>query len=188
MKGTETFEMWSCNEDEEDEEEVPPPALCTAAAEWLAEEVHQLLDQGANVNVLSRVGNTLCAVGRGRSFQRNAADDSLHAVVKILVDKGADVNVKARAANMQTPLHISAERGFDVVVQMLVDNGAGVNVKDQQGGAPLHLAAFTGHARVVHLLLDKGAAEREFFISNLLVRIHLIIKMILVDRPCAMAV
>ena len=28
-------------------------------------------------------------------------------------------------------------------------------------------------------------SEREFFIDNLLVRIHLIIEMILVDRPCA---
>ena len=28
--------------------------------------------------------------------------------------------------------------------------------------------------------------EKEFFIDNLLVRIHLIIDMILVDRPCAM--
>jgi len=30
--------------------------------------------------------------------------------------------------------------------------------------------------------------EREFFIGNLLVRIHLIIKMILVDLSCAMKV
>jgi len=30
--------------------------------------------------------------------------------------------------------------------------------------------------------------QREFFIDNLLVRIHLIIEMILVDRPCAMGV
>ena len=30
--------------------------------------------------------------------------------------------------------------------------------------------------------------EREFFIDNLLVRIHLIIEMILVDRPCAMGI
>ena len=29
-------------------------------------------------------------------------------------------------------------------------------------------------------------AEREFFIDNLLVRIHLIIEMISVDQPCAM--
>jgi len=33
-----------------------------------------------------------------------------------------------------------------------------------------------------------GWEERELFIDNLLVRIHLIIKMILVDRPCAMGV
>ena len=30
--------------------------------------------------------------------------------------------------------------------------------------------------------------QREFFIDNLLVRIHLIIEMILVDRPCAIGV
>ena len=30
--------------------------------------------------------------------------------------------------------------------------------------------------------------EREFVIDNLLVRIHLIIEMILVDRPCVMGV
>jgi len=33
-----------------------------------------------------------------------------------------------------------------------------------------------------------GAPEREFFINNLLVRIHLIIEMVLVDRPCVMSV
>jgi len=31
-------------------------------------------------------------------------------------------------------------------------------------------------------------SEREFFIDNLLVRIHFVIRMISVDRPCAMAV
>jgi len=31
-------------------------------------------------------------------------------------------------------------------------------------------------------------SEREFFIDNLLVRIHLIIEMVLVDRPFAMGV
>jgi hypothetical protein len=30
--------------------------------------------------------------------------------------------------------------------------------------------------------------ERELFVDNLLVRIHSIIEMILVDRPCAMGV
>jgi len=34
----------------------------------------------------------------------------------------------------------------------------------------------------------ESCTEREFFIDNLLVRIHLIIEMVLVDRPCAMGV
>ena len=40
----------------------------------------------------------------------------------------------------------------------------------------------------LYCLLCQGSAverEREFFYDNLLVRIHLIIEMILVDRPCA---
>ena len=36
--------------------------------------------------------------------------------------------------------------------------------------------------------IDRAALEREFFIGNLLVRIHFIIVMISVDRPCAMGV
>ena len=35
-------------------------------------------------------------------------------------------------------------------------------------------------------ILSATCQERDFFIHNLLVRIHLIIEMILVDRPCAM--
>ena len=31
-------------------------------------------------------------------------------------------------------------------------------------------------------------AEREFFIDNLMVRIHIIVQMILVDRPCTVEV
>ena len=37
-------------------------------------------------------------------------------------------------------------------------------------------------------VLAPNPKEREFFIDNLLVRIHLIIQMSLVDRPCAMGV
>ena len=47
------------------------------------------------------------------------------------------------------------------------------------GATPLYLAAKQGHTDV---------AEREFFIDNLLVRIHFIIEMISVNRPCAMGV
>ena len=41
---------------------------------------------------------------------------------------------------------------------------------------------------ILGVLGPAGEREREFFIDNLLVRIHLIIEMILVDRPCAMGI
>jgi hypothetical protein len=60
------------------------------------------------------------------------------------------------------------------------------------------LADVLTHARTVaEMAFDKQSSlirggeaqrEREFFIDNLLVRIHLIIVMISVDRPCAMGV
>ena len=48
-----------------------------------------------------------------------------------------------------------------------------------------------GLAVLEALVCDPHAShfrERELFIDNLLFRIHIIIEMILVDRPCAMGV
>ena len=42
------------------------------------------------------------------------------------------------------------------------------------------------HVALLSTVLASPALESEFLIDNLLVRIHLIIEMILVDRPCAM--
>ena len=47
-------------------------------------------------------------------------------------------------------------------------------------------AAAAKHFAGVALKNAPYLPAREFFIDNLLVRIHLIIGMILVDRPCAM--
>ena len=44
------------------------------------------------------------------------------------------------------------------------------------------------HCTPVNVIHDYMEREREFFIDNLLVQIHLIIEMILVDRPCAIGV
>ena len=40
----------------------------------------------------------------------------------------------------------------------------------------------------VQIQVQTNLREKELFIDNLMVRIHLIIVMILVDRPCAMRV
>ena len=41
---------------------------------------------------------------------------------------------------------------------------------------------------IYHQVYKHTKIEREFVIDNLLVRIHLIIDLVLVDRPCAMKV
>ena len=70
--------------------------------------------------------------------------------------------------------------------------------KEREKGKPDFLVGecfrirFGGRQRVDHHstsgLEAIGVLEREFFIDNLLVRIHVIIEMILVDRPCAMGI
>jgi len=51
------------------------------------------------------------------------------------------------------------------------------------------LEGLDGHVLVARLLRGlRRLREREFFIDNLLVRIHFIVEMILVNRPCAMGV
>ena len=44
------------------------------------------------------------------------------------------------------------------------------------------------HRRTPRRSTCRGTAAREFFIDNLLVRIHIVIEIIEVDRPCAMGV
>ena len=54
-----------------------------------------------------------------------------------------------------------------------------------------HTLTAAAHTRISSnalLLAWRTPSEGDFFIDNLLVRIHLFIEMILVDRPCAMKV
>ena len=55
-----------------------------------------------------------------------------------------------------------------------------VSARSSRTDAPSHVSGFRCLVRVV--------LEREFFVDNLLGRIHGIIKMILVDRPCVMGI
>jgi len=55
-----------------------------------------------------------------------------------------------------------------------------VSLKYEPASEPLPVIPF--------LVLAIGVDSRELFIGTLLVRIHLIIEMILVDRPCTMGV
>ena len=60
--------------------------------------------------------------------------------------------------------------------------------KRRENNLPYYIMGRVHSVRVVSLGTHKFSREKEIFIDNLLVRIHLIIEMIIVDRPCAMGV
>ena len=62
--------------------------------------------------------------------------------------------------------------------------GGFLGVGNAVGVGIAHVVIVPPQERLIHLC----GSEREFFIVNLLVQIHLSIEMILVDRPCAMEV
>ena len=73
-----------------------------------------------------------------------------------LHNTSADVNTKDALG--RTPLHISAEKGYDDVVIFLVENGADVNFTDANGNTPLiFIIHKTGNLEITKRLIAKGA-------------------------------
>ena len=63
-----------------------------------------------------------------------------------------------------------------------------MNVKRFPGGLVCKAHRLVCHSALGSRVMKKRNPELYIFIDNLLVRIHLIIEMILVDRPCATGV
>ncbi|KAI5837829.1 ankyrin repeat-containing domain protein [Morchella snyderi] len=87
-----------------------------------------------------------------------AAANNHAGIVKVLIEKGADItymNVREK-----TPLHLAAEKGFDLVVSLMMDAGFAADEAagffDRAGNMPLHSAAKNGHVAVVKRMLEKG--------------------------------
>ena len=73
-----------------------------------------------------------------------------------LHNTSADVNTKDALG--RTPLHISAEKGYDDVAIFLVENGADVNFTDANGNTPLiFIIHKTGNLEITKRLIAKGA-------------------------------
>ena len=77
--------------------------------------------------------------------------------------------------------------GFRVESVGFKVEGSWLRVKAPRHPRELCVVRYPPSGELPHTLLHRPT-EREFFIDNLMVRIHLIIVMISVDRPCAMGV
>jgi cytohesin len=89
-----------------------------------------------------------------RSFFEAVKRDDIIAV-KALIAAGVDVNVSDKSG--ETPLHLSAVRGYYEITSLLIDEGANVNARDGRELTPLHAAAWGGHKDTAALLIANGA-------------------------------
>jgi len=110
------------------------------------DRVRQLIQQGANVNVIDRFGCTpLGHAIMGYNLE----------MVRLLIDRGVGVDVIDRFGH--TPLGQAATRQDPGGAQMLIERGANVNVIDRFGCTPLFWAALYNNLNTVRLLLEHGA-------------------------------
>ena len=98
-----------------------------------------LLDAGADVDLVDRVGNTAlhrAALGEGKG--------SLDAV-KLLLAAGADVN--AVGLGQSTPLHVAVRSGNPAIVRALLEAEADVTLVDSSGRSSLAVAVSANRSR-----------------------------------------
>ncbi|KAI6171416.1 Kallikrein-4 [Aphelenchoides bicaudatus] len=118
--------------------------------------VKLLVDNGADVNALSKFTNDDSTTSPSVSALYWAARYGHAECVKILLEKGADVNQQTHSG--QTALHIASQLGkYDVVKLLVKKNPKLINATDKNHWYPLHKAARNGQCDIVSLLLSNGA-------------------------------
>jgi hypothetical protein len=158
----------------------PEDPLVLAVVQENTDAVRELLDAGADVNVIDKAYDSTplqeaVALGneeitelllqrradvrvknaRGQSAILYLNDKSTGEIVRRLVDAGADINERDEDGN--TPLIITAVLGKRELLRAVIDAGAGLNDQNKAGQSALMLAAREGQTENVRLLLKAGA-------------------------------
>lgn len=116
------------------------------------ETMHRLLARGANVNGITRLGNTI--LHHAVTWNRIEA-------VKAVVDAGGDVNVLN--AMEETPLMLAVQQRKIDMVRYLMEHGANPCIVDNTN-MPLMYAANHGYTEMCDLLITKDTSD--FFIQS----------------------
>ncbi len=120
--------------------------LVIASSKGDLEKVKSLLKQGADINTVYEIGNTVLM----NTISMNQLE-----VAKFLINEGADLSIKNN--HNLTPLMLASRKGNLEIVKLLVKAGADVHAKDEYGQTALTLSAGYGHKEVATFLIKSGA-------------------------------
>ena len=127
---------------------VPPDSpVADAAMRGDAEEVHELLRAGADVNA---------AQGDGMTALHWAAENGRIELAEVLVFAGANPEAATRLGGF-TPLMVASRAGHAGIVRLLADAGANLEATTETGETAFHYAAWSGNPEIAVALAEKGA-------------------------------
>lgn len=93
---------------------------------------------------------------KDESLLHIAAGKGNPVMVALLIDQGG-FNPDIRNSNQLTPLHIAAEKGFELVIRVLLGKKASIDAQTTNKKTPLFCAAEKGHSEAVRCLIENGA-------------------------------
>ncbi|XP_078698733.1 transient receptor potential cation channel subfamily A member 1 homolog isoform X2 [Branchiostoma floridae x Branchiostoma belcheri] len=121
--------------------------LLLAASEGHVETIQMLLDNNANIAAVDKYDKT--------ALYWAAQEDRLDALQVLLEHPLAMSLLEESDRYDNTPLHISAEKGYLGCVKALLDKGAFIDTKNEEEQMALHLAAKSGRTKVVRELVKR---------------------------------
>ena len=141
------------------------------------ELIQMLLEKGMDVNAKNNQGLTplrlarnynngtkeeeivtlLLSCGAKESKKKKEDCEPLMTEQSFLAQLHTSNDLLQRDINQWTPLHRSADLGYENAVNYLLDKGVDVNVLEENNFTPLHLAVMEGNVSVAKLLIENGA-------------------------------
>ena len=121
------------------------------------EIVEELINAGADINLLDEDGFTILHLASGMGFGSE---------VRLLVKAGADLNIKENTG--KTALHWASSNAQAHVVKVLIEAGADLNIKENEIGlTPLHVACMIeNNIDVIKLLVEAPGIDINKFVKD----------------------